>query len=93
MRTVTLAGALPSGSPLFAAFFADTVNLEGVTRREVVVSMADFLLQFVYVVRKKLNRAAAFRANHMVMAAAIVLMLVPGNPVVESDFAGQAAFG
>ena len=56
------------------------------------MSAADFLFQLIDLLRKKLDRAAAFGANHVVMAAAIVLMLVAGNAVVERDFAGQAAF-
>ena len=61
--------------------------------RSVVMSAAYFLLQLIHFVREKFHRTAAFRANHVVMAAAVVLVLVTGDAIVESDFAGQAALG
>ncbi len=36
---------------------------------------------------------AAFRAHHVMVAAAVVLVLVASDPVMKSDFAGQAALG
>ena len=76
---------------LFAAVFADTVDLEGVAGGEVVVFAADFLLQLADLLGEKFDRTAAFGADHVVMAAAVVLVLVAGDAVVEGDFAGQAA--
>ena len=43
------------------------------------------------VLGKEFDRTAAIGADHVVMAAAVVLVLVACDAVVESDFAGQAA--
>jgi hypothetical protein len=75
---------------LLAALFADPVDLKGVTGGEIVIFAADLLLELANFLREKFDRAAAIRANHVVMAAAIVLVLVTGNAVVKGDFAGQA---
>jgi hypothetical protein len=58
-----------------------------------MIFAADLLLQLADFRRKELDRTAAIRANHVVMAATVVLMLVTGDAIVESNFAGQAAFG
>ncbi len=63
------------------------------TGRSVIVSTAYFLLQLIHFVGKEFHRTAALRANHVVMAAAVVLVLITGNAIVEGDFAGQSAFG
>src|ERR1700733_10398672 len=76
---------------LFAAIFADTVDLKAVPSCEVVILAADFLLKLADFLRKKFDRAAAIGADHMVMAAAVVLVFIAGNTVMEGDFAGQAA--
>ena len=78
---------------LLAAVFADTIDLEGVARGEVVVSASDLLLELADFLRKEFHRAAAFGADHVVMAAAVVLMLVAGNAVVEGDLTGESALG
>src|SRR5580704_6126204 len=83
----------PRGSALLAAIFADAINLKGVAGRRVVVSAPDFLLQLIHFVGKEFHRTAAFGANHVVMAAAVVLMLVAGDAIVEGDFAGESALG
>ena len=83
----------PVGVVLLAAVFADSIDLKGVPGSEVVIFAADLLLEAPYFLRKEFNRTAAAGADHVVMAAAIVLVLVAGNAVVEGDFAGQAAFG
>jgi hypothetical protein len=75
----------------FAAVLADSVDLKCVPRGEVVVLTADCLLELADFLRKELDRAAAIGANHVVMAAAVVLVLVARDAVVESNFAGQAA--
>ena len=54
---------------------------------------ADLLLELADFLRKELHRTAAVRTDHVVMAAAIVLMLVAGNPVVKGHLAGQSALG
>src|SRR6267154_3472324 len=68
-----------SGRPGFATIFANPVNLKGMAGRSVVMSAAYFLLQLIHFVREKFHRTAAFRANNVVMAAAVVLVLVTGD--------------
>jgi hypothetical protein len=75
-----------------AAFLAGAVDLKGVAGGEIAVFVADFLLQPVDLLGKEFDGTAALGANHVVMAAAVVLVLVARDTVVESDFAGQAAF-
>jgi len=58
---------------------------------EVAIFLAYFLLEAAHVLGKEFDGTAAIRADHVVMAAAVVLVLVAGNAVVEGDFAGQAA--
>jgi hypothetical protein len=55
------------------------------------MSATDFLFDLADFFRKEFYRRAAFRTNHMMMAAPIVLVLVAGDAVMESDFARQAA--
>src|SRR3989441_1225740 len=62
-------------------------------RREVVVLASDLLLEAVDFGRKKFPRTAAFRAHHVMVAAAVVLVLVAGEPIMKSDFVGKAALG
>src|ERR1700730_12623838 len=78
---------------LLAAVFANPVNLKRVASREIAIFAADVLLQVIHLLREKLDRAAALGADHVVMAATVILMLVAGNAVVESDLAGESAFG
>ena len=78
---------------LLAAILADAINLEGVARREVVVLLSNLLLEFADFLRKELNRTAAFGADHVVMAAAVVLMLVASNAVVKGNLAGESTLG
>jgi len=61
--------------------------------RAVVEFAAYFLLQTVDFRGEKLDRTAAPGADHVVVAAAVVLMLETGLAVVEFNFAGQTAFG
>jgi|HubBroStandDraft_4_1064222.scaffolds.fasta_scaffold00916_5 hypothetical protein len=77
---------------LLAAVLADSVNLKGVAGGCVVVSVSDLLLQTVNLRREKFYRTAAPGADHVMVAAAVVLMLVAGYAIMKSDFAGQAAF-
>jgi hypothetical protein len=74
-----------------AAIFADSVNLKGMSSGDVMMLASDLLLEFADFRREKFDRSAALRAHHVVMAAAIVLMLVAGDSVVERHFAGQSA--
>jgi len=57
------------------------------------VLAANLLLDLSDLGREEFDRRAALGADHVVMAAAIVLMLVAGDAVVEGDFAGEAATG
>src|SRR6185437_4201011 len=82
-----------SSSVVFSAFFANTIDLEGMASGLVMMFAADFLLQAVHFRGEKLDGSAAIGAHHVVMTAAIVLVFVAGNPIVEGDFAGQSAFG
>ncbi len=59
----------------------------------VLIAAADFLLKMVHFRGKELDGTAALRANHVMVAAAVVLMLVAGDAIVKSDFAGQATLG
>ena len=52
---------------------------------------ADLLLDLSDLRRKKLYRRAALRTHHVVMAAAVVLVFVARDAVMESDFTRQAA--
>ena len=53
----------------------------------------DFFFQFVHFAREKFHRAATFSADHVMVAAAVVLVLVARDAIVKRNFAGQAAFG
>jgi len=81
------------GVVLFAAVFADSINLKSVASGEVAIFAAYFLLEAAHILGKEFNRTPTVGADHVVMAATIVLVLVAGNPVVEGDFTRQAAFG
>src|SRR5438270_10335923 len=76
-----------------ATLFAHTINLEGVAASLVVVFATDLLLQFIHFRREELNRAAAVGADHVVMAAAVVLVLITRDAVVKGHFAGESALG
>jgi hypothetical protein len=78
---------------LAAAILADAVDLERVAGGQVVIALADFLLQLANFLGKKLNRTAALGADHVVVAAAVVLVLIARDAVVKGDFTGQAALG
>jgi len=78
---------------LLATVFADPINLKRVSRSEVVILAADLLLEFADFLREKFHRTAALGADHVVMAATVVLMFVAGDAVVKGDFAGQATLG
>ena len=53
----------------------------------------DFALDALDFSGEKLDGTAAVGTNHVVVIAAIVLVLVTCDAVVEGDFAGQATFG
>lgn len=74
-----------------AAFFANAVDLESVAGGDVTVFVSDLPLDRSDLLREKFNRSAALRTHHVVMTAAVVLMLVTRDAVVKSDLAGQSA--
>lgn len=89
-----MGGLLWTGRVLLSsAFFADAINLERVAGGEVVIFLSDFLLKLTDFLGKELHRAAAVGANHVVMAAPIVLVLIAGNAIMKGDFAGESTFG
>src|SRR5262249_27072792 len=75
---------------LLTTILTHAVDLEGVARGFVMMLVADLLLQTVDFRREKLNRASAVGANHMVMAAPILLVLVTSNAIMKCDFARQS---
>ena len=52
---------------------------------------ADLLFDLSDLGREELDRRAAFRADHVVVAAAVVLVFIARDAVVKRDFAGEAA--
>ena len=56
----------------------------------VTVLTSDLPLDFSDFLREKFDRGAALCAYHVVMTAAVVLVLVTRDAVVKGDFAGQA---
>src|ERR1022692_1923067 len=78
---------------LLLALAADAVDLESVAGGDVAVFAADLFFHLLDLRGEKLHRAAAPGADHVVMAAPVVRVLVAGDAVVEGDLAGQAAVG
>ncbi len=78
----------PRRSVFLATVLANAINLESMTGGCVVMSASDLLLQLLHFPGKEFHRTAAFGADHVVMAPPVVLMLIAGNAIVESDFAG-----
>ncbi len=78
---------------LDVALFAKPINLEGVAGGEVVILLANFLLELSHFLREEFNRASALSAYHVVMATTVVLVLVARNAVVKCHFTGETAFG
>ena len=76
-----------------AAVLADPVDLKGVPRGREVILAADFLLQLADFRREELDGTPAIGADHVVVAAPVVLMFVTGDPVMEGNFAGEATLG
>ena len=73
-----------------SALFADAIDLESVARSDVVMLAPDLLLDLSHLLREKLYRSAAFGADHVVMAAAVVLVLVARDAIVKGHLARQA---
>jgi hypothetical protein len=75
------------------AIFADAVNLKRMSRGHVVMLSPYRLFKLAYFGRKKLYGSSALGAHHVMVAAAIVLVLVSRNAVMKRDFACQSAVG
>ena len=82
-----------SASVLPATVFANTVNLESVARGGVIVPAADLLFQLIDFTGEKFHRPAALGADHVVMTAPVVLVLVARDAVVKRHLASQPALG
>src|SRR5690349_16307846 len=77
---------------LLLTLVANTVDLEAVAGSHVLVFLADLLFQLLEFGGEKLHGATAFRADHVVVSAAIVLMLVSRDAIVKRHLAGKATF-
>lgn len=75
-----------------AAVFTDAIDLEVVTGSVKMIFAANFFFQLAHLRGEKLNGRAALRADHVMMAAPVELMLIAGHAVWEWNSAGQAAF-
>jgi hypothetical protein len=73
---------------LFATVLADAVDLEGMPRGLIVMLSPDLLFQLVYLRRKELYRTPTFSADHVMVTAAIVLVLEAGNTIMKGNLAG-----
>ncbi len=58
-----------------------------------MVLVTDLLLDFSHFRREEFDGGSALGANHMVMIAAIVLVLIASDTVVKGNLAGQATAG
>lgn len=82
-----------AGVSLLLAIVAGPVDLEAVAGGEVVVFLADLAFQVFQFGGKEFHRASALGTDHVVVSAAVVLMFVTRDAVMEGDFTGKAAFG
>src|SRR6266403_400190 len=78
---------------LFTAIFADAIYLKVVAGSLKVIFLPDLLLQLTDLRRKKLNRCAALRADHVVVVAAVELVFIAGHAIRKRNHAGQPALG
>jgi hypothetical protein len=78
---------------IFCALFAEAVDLECVTGGGVVVLASDLLLDLFDLGREEFDGAAAVCADHVVMGAAIVLMFVARDSIMERQLGCESAFG
>jgi hypothetical protein len=72
-----------------SALIALPVDLKAVSRGDIVVLAPDVLLNLLDLRRKELYRATAISADHVVVIAAIVLVLVSRHSVVKCDFTSK----
>src|SRR5262245_64173937 len=78
---------------LFSAILADAVDLKVVARGIETIFTANVFFNLGHFGREEFDRSAAFGADHMMMAAAVELMLIARHAVRKGNSAGQAAFG
>src|SRR5579862_10026506 len=71
----------------FAALFAEPVDLESMASRLVMVLAPDLLLNPVHFRREEFHRGPAQRANHVMMAATVILMFEPRDSIMEGHLA------
>src|SRR6185369_238353 len=83
---------LDSAAAFLAAIFADPVNLEVMARGVKSVFAPNLFFQLVDLRREKLDRRIALRTDHVVMVAAIELVLIARHAVRKRNGAGQATF-
>src|SRR5436305_9302262 len=76
---------------LLPAILTQAVNLEGMAGGVKVIFAANILFQFAYFRRKELHRNAALGTYHVMVAAAVELVLITGHAVMKGHNAGQAA--
>ena len=77
--------------PLLSAFLANPINLEGVPRSDIAMPAPNLLFDLSNFLREELYRSAALCADHVMMTAPVVLMLVAGDAIMKGDLAGQPA--
>jgi len=77
---------------LFAAVLTNAVDLKIVASSVKMVFAPDLLLKLADFRRKELDRGAALGAHHVMVAAAVELVLVARHAVGKRNGAGQAAF-
>jgi hypothetical protein len=83
---------LDGAAAFLAAIFADAVNLEVVPRGVEVVFAPNLFFQLVHFGRKELDRRVTLGADHVMVVAAVELMLITCHAVWKRDSAGQPAF-
>lgn len=87
-----ITGSASRAGGILTAVFAHSVNLKGVARCLVLIFTANFMFEVTHFWRKELNRTTATRAHHVMVAAAVVLVFVSGDSIMEGHFTRQTAF-
>ena len=85
-------GGLDSAAAFLAANIAEPVNNEVFARGVKKLYSPNLLLHHYVLRRKKNDRRVTLRANHVVVIAAIELVLIARHAVRKRNGAGQAAF-
>ena len=77
---------------LLPTVLTQAVNLEGMAGGVKVIFAANILFQLAHFRRKELHGNAAFSTYHVMVAAAVELVLITGHVIMKGHNAGQAAF-